>query len=120
MKISPFKSLDWTVYLMWIAMLFYIFVICYAVTTSDRILSRDKKCAVIEVNGVETHRIKLSESQDIIFDGVHIEIKRGGVSFVASDCEDKTCVKGGRISKVGRALACLPKNIVIQVVKAEE
>ena len=120
MKNSPFKNLEWSVYFFWFIMLFYVFIICYTFKTSDRGLSRDKKCAVIVVNGVETHRIKLSEPQDIIFDGVHIEIKRGGVSFVASDCADKTCVKGGRIRQVGSALACLQKNIVIQVVKAEE
>ena len=120
MKISPFKSLNWTIYFMWIAMLFYTFVICYAIITSDKILSRDKKCAVIVANGVETHRIKLNENKDVIFDGVHIKIKSGRVSFCASDCEDQTCIKGGSIGKVGSTLACLPKNIVVQVVKAEE
>lgn len=93
--------------------------ICLIVWTSDKILSSDKKCAVIVVNGEEVRRVKLSEPTDIIFDGVHIEIKRGGVSFCASDCEDKNCVKGGRIRQVGSTLACLPKKIVVQVVKAE-
>ena len=119
MKNSPFKT-DWLAYFPILIMVLVVFEVCFFVWTSDKILSRVKKCAVIEVNGVETHRIKLSEPQDIIFDGVHIEIKRGGVSFVASDCADKTCVKGGRIRQVGSALACLQKNIVIQVVKAEE
>ena len=119
MKNSPFKT-DWLAYAPILIMVLVVFEVAFFVRTSDRGLSRDKKCAVIVVNGVETHRIKLSEPQDIIFDGVHIEIKRGGVSFVASDCADKTCVKGGRIRQVGSALACLQKNIVIQVVKAEE
>ena len=119
MKISPFKT-DWLAYAPILIMVLVVFEVAFFVRTSDKILSSDKKCAVIVVNGAETHRIKLSEPQDIFFDGVHIEIKSGRVFFCASDCKDQNCVKGGKISRVGSTLACLPKNIVIQVVKAEE
>ena len=119
MKKSPF-SLDWSHYLVCFMIILFSVEICFIVWTSNKILSRDKKCAVIIVNGVETHRIKLNETRDVIFDGVHIKVESGAISFCASDCEDKNCVKGGKIRQVGSALACMSKNIVIQVVKTEE
>ena len=118
MKNSPF-GLDLSRCLVYLMIILFSAEICFIVWTSDKILSSDKKCAVIVVDGEEFRRVKLSEPTDIIFDGVHIEVKRGGISFCASDCEDKNCVKGGRIRQVGSTLACLPKKIVVQVVKVE-
>ena len=73
--------------------------------------------AAVFVNGKEFKRLPLNEPTDLIFDGVHIKVERGAISFCASDCEDKNCVKGGRIRQVGSTLACLQKNIVIQIFK---
>ena len=118
MKKSPF-GFGWSHYLICLMIILLSAEICFIVWTSDKILSSEHKSAVVFVDGKEFKRLPLNEPTDLIFDGVHIKVERGAISFCASDCEDKNCVKGGRIRQVGSTLACLQKNIVIQIFKAE-
>lgn len=73
------------------------------------------RTAVIMVDGEEYRRVKLNERSEFDVKGAHIVVRRGGIFFESSDCEDQYCVRGGKIRKTGSTLACLPNNIIIQI-----
>lgn len=54
--------------------------------------------------------------ENVIF---HLE-KDGSISFKESDCPDKICIKTGKLHIVGETAACLPNEIILKVVPADE
>lgn len=40
-------------------------------------------------------------------------IEKDGVSFIKSQCSDKLCVKKGKLTKKGDAMACVPEKVVV-------
>lgn len=51
---------------------------------------------------------------------VTIEVQDGRVRFAESGCPDKVCVHTGWLSRAGQTAACLPAEILIKVVGADE
>ena len=43
-------------------------------------------------------------------------IKDGGVYMQSACCENNTCVKQGRITKVGQSIICLPNRVTVTLV----
>jgi hypothetical protein len=46
---------------------------------------------------------------------MQIQIKEGKVCVVQSSCPNKLCMKMGKISKTGQAIACVPNGVLIQI-----
>lgn len=44
-----------------------------------------------------------------------IEVNKGAVSVLESDCADGICVKTGAISRPGEVIACLPHGLLIEI-----
>ena len=119
MKNSPFKK-DWSKYFPILIVVLIVLEVSVIVWASNKNWGRAHKFAVITVDSKEEHRIRLSEPTELDIRGAHISIKYGRVRFTESDCKDQTCIKGGNIRQVGSALACLEKNITVQIVKADD
>lgn len=103
-----------------LAIIFFCGAISYAIISSDKVSSRKPKYAVVYVDGKEFKKLPLSEPTEIVVKSAHLKVKRGGIFFDETDCEDQNCVKGGKILMPGSALACLPKNIVVQIMRLDE
>ena len=44
-----------------------------------------------------------------------IVINSNEVKILDADCKDELCIKQGSISKVGKALICLPNELIIEI-----
>lgn len=82
----------------------------------------NEKYAVIYVKGELYKKVILTENMkkesfDIKTDlGENIvEVEKGGVRIIDSDCPDKICVKDGFKDKPGDVLVCLPHKVVIEI-----
>ncbi len=51
-----------------------------------------------------------------ISDCLTVEIRDGCVRVSESDCKNKTCVKTGKVSRVGESIVCAQNGIVITVI----
>ena len=50
--------------------------------------------------------------------GKNVVLVKHGYAYVESaTCDDKVCVKKGRISKVGESIVCLPNDVVVEIVE---
>lgn len=47
--------------------------------------------------------------------GCKILVEKDGVSFVHSQCDDKLCVKRGKLSKNGDTMACVPQRVAVVI-----
>jgi hypothetical protein len=70
----------------------------------------------LDLSAGETGRFSIEEEPDVAFE----LYGDGSIAFVLSDCPDKTCVKSGRLSRVGEYAACLPNHIYIKIVSEEK
>ncbi len=70
-------------------------------------------------NGVITAAYALKENRTIELqngDGYNLLVIKNGEAYIESaSCPDKICVHGGKISKNGEVLVCLPNKTVITV-----
>lgn len=74
--------------------------------------------AVISQNGEIIHTVNLSSAdKEYIIEtgGCKIKIEQGAVSFVASTCPDKLCVKCGKLTQPGQTMACVPNKVVVAI-----
>lgn len=70
----------------------------------------DSKCVyTIVLNDVKKN-YQLEPIKNVL-----VEVKKGKIRFINSDCKDKLCVKSGWLSKNNDTAACLPKKVVISV-----
>lgn len=77
--------------------------------------------AEIYVNGEKQHSIALSQvTQSYSLKENHCEllIEKDGVSFVSSDCNDKLCIKKGKLRNQGDTMACVPEKVVV-IIKSD-
>ncbi len=70
----------------------------------------------VDLRGGETGSFSIEQEPDVVFE----LYGDGSIAFLASDCPDKTCVKSGRLSRVGEYAACLPNQIYIKIVSEEK
>ncbi len=80
-----------------------------------------EKYVVIETNGREYAKYKLSEEKNVNtieinteFGYNKIEIFSGNVKMVDSSCKDKSCVHSKKISS-GGMIICLPNKCVVRI-----
>ena len=68
---------------------------------------------------IQTIRLTgLTETITVASDGdyhLEIQVDRGGVCVVHSDCPGQDCVHTGRITRSGQSIVCLPEQVVIQL-----
>ena len=75
---------------------------------------------VVEVNGVETMRLTLTEEiRDYEVEGYegtsYFQIEGYEVRMIDSACRDKICVHQGFVSDSGNAVVCLPNRVVLRL-----
>ncbi len=81
-------------------------------------LLKDKSApvyAVIEADGKEVFRARLTDSASYEVNGVTVIIENGYAYVKESDCPDKTCVKTGKIQKTGQRSVCLPNMVMVYI-----
>lgn len=66
-------------------------------------------------NIVEEIRLHDGEEKRISVNNTVIEIKDGEIYFLSSNCEDKICVRSGKLSKKGDAAACVPNRVAVYI-----
>lgn len=76
--------------------------------------------AVIKNGSVIIQTVELnSDDRTFFVDGangpVELELSDGRIRFVHADCPDQVCVNTGWISHPGRAAACIPNGILIEI-----
>ena len=95
-----------------------ILLICVALIFLPK-LSSKKLIATIYVDGKVVETIKLNEvEKSYTFSphyNVEVEVQKGKIRFLKSDCPDKLCVKSGWLETSGATSACLPETVVISV-----
>ncbi len=80
--------------------------------------SSNKLKANIYSDGELVQTISLSsvtESYEFEINGCTLLVESDGVSFAQSTCSDLLCVKRGKLSVHGAAMACLPNTVVIEI-----
>lgn len=72
----------------------------------------------------DTYYYDLDTDRDLTFTGKigesQIRIKDSKVWMVHSDCQNKVCLKMGKIDKNGGFIACIPNQVLITVESNEE
>lgn len=83
--------------------------------------SGENKKAVVKIDGVIVRELDLTTDETFILetsDGKNfVEVRGGNVRVVEANCPDKICVRRGAIKNVGEVIACVPHNLLIEVVK---
>lgn len=77
--------------------------------------------AEIYVGGEKAHSIALSQVEEgytVTENNCEILIEKDGVSFIASDCSDRLCIKRGKLKKQGDTMACVPERVVV-IIKSD-
>lgn len=78
--------------------------------------------AVIEQNGEEVRRVKLSsitQPETLVLEGeisVTVLLEPGQVSIIHSDCPDQICVHTGVLTRPGQSAVCLPARVAVRIV----
>ena len=78
--------------------------------------------AVIYIDGTVYESIELStvtESYVIEVNGTSVQVEKGRIGFIFSDCPDNTCIKSGFLSKSGQTAACVPNGVVITLISSD-
>lgn len=79
--------------------------------------------AEIYLEGERVKEIELesvSDSYTIIVGSCELLIENDGVSFLSSECEDKLCIKSGKLKRAGDAMACVPQRVVVSIKSDKE
>ncbi|MCX7883047.1 MAG: NusG domain II-containing protein [Brevinematales bacterium] len=65
------------------------------------------------------YRYPLGDDRVMVWQSTHgkgkIEIKKGKVRMLESDCPDHICVKKGWIFRKGDAIICMPNHVVVEI-----
>ena len=83
-------------------------------------LSRGEGARVaVTVDGVRVAEYSLFEDGEYSLNGgSNILVIEDGRAYIrAADCPDKTCISvGGKISRAGERITCLPNRVVVEIV----
>ena len=81
--------------------------------------------AIVEQNGQVIRRIDLnwlSQAEEVDLGGpYHVQLlaEPGAISFLSSDCPDKTCIRTGKLTRPGQTAVCLPARISVRLESGE-
>lgn len=80
------------------------------------------RTAVVNFDGREfKYALDKDQVSDITVNGknIRIEIKDRTVRMAESVCDDKICIRTGRISRVGQSIICAPAKVYITITEEE-
>ncbi|MBD5390691.1 NusG domain II-containing protein [bacterium] len=63
--------------------------------------------------------VDISESREIVVNGVVIVIDQNCVYVKHSSCRDQICVHQGKITSSGQTITCLPQRVFVQIEGSE-
>lgn len=65
--------------------------------------------------------LELDARYTVVSNGITLtlEVADGKVAVVDSECDDKICVKTGRIEKLGESIVCLPARTIVGIKDSE-
>ena len=106
-------------------------VLLLALTPLLRQTGAAEDCVVIRVDGQEYARIPLSQPQTLTITqdsgAVNVvEVTAQGMRMVSSTCDNQVCVHKGLVTldnwelKGGAVIACLPNQVILELVEAAE
>lgn len=106
-------------------------VLLLALTPLLRQTGAAEDCVVIRVDGQEYARIPLSQPQTLTITqdsgAVNVvEVTAQGMRMVSSTCDNQVCVHKGLVTldnwelKGGAFIACLPNQVILELVEAAE
>lgn len=78
----------------------------------------DGRTVVVNFDG---HELKYALSEDLDTEiavndkKIKIEIKDRTVRVAESACDDKICIKTGRISRIGQSIICAPAKVIVTI-----
>lgn len=78
--------------------------------------SGDKIRAEIYLDGESFACVNLYElenSQRLLVGDCTLLLEADGVTFVASQCEDRLCINRGKLKKAGDTMACVPERVSV-------
>ena len=78
----------------------------------------DSLTATVYLDGKEVFSASLNEfetPEEKEFSGVTLLFESDGVTFAKSDCANRLCVKAGKLSRAGDAMACIPNKVVVEL-----
>lgn len=82
------------------------------------------KYCIISVNGRDSYKLILSESQKLKVNGVIgesiVEISNAGVRMLHSPCPLKICMHQGVIREAGQMIICVSNRIMIRIIGEKE
>lgn len=67
----------------------------------------------VDLQNSNEQRFSVPEHPEVVFR----VYKDGSIAFEASDCPDKVCIRTGRLSRPGESAVCLPKSMVLKIVR---
>ena len=76
-----------------------------------RITIDNEVADVLDLDKDMTKTYRTSEGENTLV------IKDGEVSITEADCKNQICVNTQAISEVGETIACLPHNLLVEVIK---
>lgn len=78
----------------------------------------DSLRAEIYLDGEMVEEIDLrgvQKSYSINIASCELLIESDGVTFLSSECDDGLCIKRGKMTKKGDAMACVPQRVVVSI-----
>ena len=74
--------------------------------------------AEVSENGVviATYPLDKDGEYPLLFGKCVLVIKDGYAYMLEADCPDRTCIKTGKISKIGESIICLPNKISVVII----
>lgn len=82
----------------------------------------EKMCAELYLDGECVAAINLyevAEPQQLAVGSCTLLIESDGVTFLASDCDDRLCINRGKLRSPGDTMACVPERVSV-VLRAEK
>lgn len=74
--------------------------------------------AKVYLDGEEVFSVDLAdlnEKRTETVSGCEVLFEKDGVSVTSADCENRFCVRQGKISRPGESVACVPNRVVIVI-----
>lgn len=109
---KPFRLVD-------IIVIAVIVIISLVLSLTPLIRGEKGNTLVVTANGV-TSEYSLDKDIVLTVNGVTVVIEKGRAFVQTSKCDDKICVKQGKISRVNESVVCLPQGVVLTITGESE
>ena len=106
-----------------LVLIFALIAVALSVFLFTELFREDGKRVVVTVGGERVAEDLLSEDGEYVLGGgTNILVIEDGTAYIKSaTCPDKTCVTvGGRISRGGERIICLPNSLIVEILGDED